>query len=121
MILFLAATYIAPSGIGPGEPLEALVGQRVDIAPWTYEWRADRAIQPRPEAEFIPRRLERVDGRLGHHAFAAGSGEPLGEAHDAEGQRQDDANEQDDLGKAEFFFFLIFIDVHVRCVILLCA
>lgn len=61
MILFLAATYIAPSGIGPGEPLEALVGQRVDIAPWTYEWRADRAIQPRPEAEFIPRRLERVD------------------------------------------------------------
>ena len=39
----------------------ALAGQPVDIAPWTYEWRADRAVQPNPEAYFIPRRLDRID------------------------------------------------------------
>ena len=33
----------------------------VDIAPWTYEWRAGRAIQEKPEAYFIPRRLDRLD------------------------------------------------------------
>lgn len=39
----------------------APVGQPVDLAPWTYLWRADRQIQERPEAYFIPRRLERLD------------------------------------------------------------
>ncbi len=39
----------------------ASVDQMVDIAPWTYEWRADRAVQEKPEAYFIPRRLDRID------------------------------------------------------------
>lgn len=39
----------------------ALAGQPVDIAPWTYEWRSDRAVQEKPEAYFIPRRLDRID------------------------------------------------------------
>jgi hypothetical protein len=38
-----------------------LAGQPVDIAPWSYAWRADRAVQKQPEAYFIPRRLERID------------------------------------------------------------
>ena len=38
-----------------------LAGKPVDIAPWTYEWRADRAVQKQPEAYFIPRRLDRID------------------------------------------------------------
>ncbi len=29
-----------------------LVGNPVDIAPWTYVWRADRAVQEKPEAYF---------------------------------------------------------------------
>lgn len=33
----------------------------MDIAPWSYAWRADRVIQEKPEAYFIPRRLERID------------------------------------------------------------
>src|SRR5574340_1483307 len=41
--------------------LDGLVGQPVDIAPWAYGWRADRAVQEKPEAYFIPRRLERMD------------------------------------------------------------
>jgi len=41
--------------------LEELAGQPVDIAPWAYAWRADRAVQEKPEAYFIPRRLERMD------------------------------------------------------------
>ncbi len=36
-------------------------GQPVDIAPWAYEWRADRPVQKQPEACFIPRRLDRMD------------------------------------------------------------
>ena len=41
--------------------LDKLAGQPVDIAPWTYAWRADRTIQEKPEAYFIPHRLERID------------------------------------------------------------
>ena len=41
--------------------LDKLQGQPVDIAPWAYAWRADRAVQEKPEAYFIPRRLERID------------------------------------------------------------
>ncbi|MHB1036921.1 MAG: hypothetical protein ACYC35_22325 [Pirellulales bacterium] len=41
--------------------LDKLVGQPVDIAPWAYVWRADRAVQEKPEAYFIPRRLERIN------------------------------------------------------------
>ena len=36
-------------------------GQPVDISPWAYSWRADRKVQEKPEACFIPRRLERLD------------------------------------------------------------
>ncbi|MHB0998390.1 MAG: hypothetical protein ACYC27_04010 [Armatimonadota bacterium] len=39
----------------------ALTDKPIDIAPWTYEWRADRAVQEKPEAYFIPRRLDRLD------------------------------------------------------------
>ncbi|MBN2290989.1 MAG: hypothetical protein JXM70_01105 [Pirellulales bacterium] len=41
--------------------LDKLVGKPVDISPWAYAWRADRAVQEKPEAYFIPRRLERLD------------------------------------------------------------
>ena len=41
--------------------LDKLVGQPVDLAPWAYAWRADRPVQEKPEAYFIPRRLERLD------------------------------------------------------------
>lgn len=41
--------------------LDSLVGQPVDIAPWAFAWRADREVQDKPEAWFIPRRLERID------------------------------------------------------------
>ncbi len=41
--------------------LDGMAGQPVDISPWCYEWRADRAVQPQPEACFIPHRLARID------------------------------------------------------------
>src|SRR3990172_11921016 len=50
--------------------LDKLVGQPVDIAPWAYAWRADLAVQEKPEAYFIPRRLERID-KLYRTAFYA--------------------------------------------------
>jgi hypothetical protein len=50
--------------------LDKLVGQPVDIAPWAYAWRADRAIQEKPEAYFIPRRLDRID-KVYRTAFTA--------------------------------------------------
>lgn len=58
-----------PAASGPAAPavsstvvsLDRLQGQEVDIAPWAYAWRADLAVQEKPEAYFIPRRLERID------------------------------------------------------------
>jgi hypothetical protein len=54
-----------PPGIGQVAidtgSLDRLQGQPVDIASWAYAWRADRAVQEKPEAYFIPRRLERID------------------------------------------------------------
>ncbi|MBM4092677.1 MAG: hypothetical protein FJ276_25160, partial [Planctomycetes bacterium] len=41
--------------------LDKLQGHPVDVAPWAYAWRADRAVQEKPEAYFIPRRLARID------------------------------------------------------------
>ena len=41
--------------------LDKLVGQPVDIAPWAYAWRTGLAIQEKPEAYFIPRRLQRMN------------------------------------------------------------
>jgi len=40
--------------------LDHLEGQAVDLAPWAFAWRADVAVQEKPEAYFIPRRLERI-------------------------------------------------------------
>ena len=51
---------VAPARAGATR-LEPLVGQPVEIAPWAYAWRADRAVQEKAEAYFIPRRLERID------------------------------------------------------------
>ncbi len=58
------ATAAESSGLQPTTEeaqLDKLVGQPVDIAPWAYQWRADLAVQEKPEAYFIPRRLERMD------------------------------------------------------------
>jgi len=45
----------------PASDLDALVGQPIDLAPWSYAWRADRQVQAQPEAVFIERRLSRLD------------------------------------------------------------
>lgn len=66
VLVSLTASVLAQS---PGQPAEAvsrqqldeLAGQPVDIAPWAYAWRADLATQEKPEAYFIPRRLDRID------------------------------------------------------------
>ncbi|MEI8197223.1 MAG: hypothetical protein WCI73_15095, partial [Phycisphaerae bacterium] len=50
--------------------IDKLVGQPVDIAPWAYQWRSDVAIQQKPEAYFIPRRLDRLD-KVYRTAYAA--------------------------------------------------
>jgi hypothetical protein len=49
--------------------LDRLAGQPVDIAPWAYSWRAGLAVQEKPEAYFIPRRLDRMD-KVYRTAFA---------------------------------------------------
>ncbi len=59
-----AAGALESPGLAPAASevrLEHLAGRPVDIAPWAYAWRADRAVQEKPEAYFIPRRLERID------------------------------------------------------------
>jgi len=43
------------------EMFAKLDGQPVDLSPWAYAWRADRTVQEKPEAYFIPRRLSRID------------------------------------------------------------
>jgi hypothetical protein len=60
--LTLAAdrTGAAPAAIDEAA-LDNLQGQPVDLAAWAYAWRADAAVQEKPEAYFIPRRLERID------------------------------------------------------------
>ncbi len=40
---------------------EELIGKAVDIVPWAYLWKRGEEEQTKPEAEFIPRRLERID------------------------------------------------------------
>jgi hypothetical protein len=77
-VLAMAGIGAACAGESPGlapaavekTQLEKLAGQPVDIAPWAYAWRADRAVQEQPEAYFIPRRLERID-KVYRTAFAA--------------------------------------------------
>ena len=41
--------------------LDKLVDQPADLAPWAYAWRADRQVQEKPEAYFIPRRLAHLE------------------------------------------------------------
>lgn len=67
MVVIAAGVLSAAEGRG-GSPgvmenaqLDKLVGQPVDISPWAYAWRADREVQEKPEAYFIPRRLDRID------------------------------------------------------------
>ncbi|MBN2296162.1 MAG: hypothetical protein JXM70_27270, partial [Pirellulales bacterium] len=60
--------------------LDELVGRPVDIAPWAYEWRADLEVQEKPEAYFIPRRLERMD-KVYRTAFDAMSEQELKSKH----------------------------------------
>jgi hypothetical protein len=72
-------TTSGPAASGSGATvasLDTLQGQPVDIAPWAYAWRADRAVQEKPEAYFLTRRLERIDtvyrpalGRVGAAAL----------------------------------------------------
>ncbi len=57
---FLCAA-TAAAGVLDTAMLDRMAGQPVDISPWTYAWRSDRALQDKPEAYFIPRRLERID------------------------------------------------------------
>ena len=38
-----------------------MIGKAVDIVPWSYLWRRGEEEQTKPEAEFILRRLERID------------------------------------------------------------
>jgi hypothetical protein len=52
---------VAPPAAIDKLTLDNLQGQPVDIAPWAYAWRADLAVQEKPEACFIPRRLDRID------------------------------------------------------------
>ncbi|MFA6111473.1 MAG: hypothetical protein WDA75_22165, partial [Candidatus Latescibacterota bacterium] len=49
---------------------DAPTGKPVDLAPWTYQWRADRKVQEQPEAYLILRRLERLD-RIYRTAYQA--------------------------------------------------
>ena len=66
-VLAMAVVGVASAAELPGlEPMEKteldkLVGEPVEISPWAYAWRADLAVQEKPEAYFIPRRLERID------------------------------------------------------------
>ena len=78
VVLAMLGVGVASAAESPGLPptatekaeLDKLVGQPVDIAPWAYAWRADRAVQEKPEAYFIPRRLERID-KVYRTAFTA--------------------------------------------------
>jgi hypothetical protein len=57
----LATRAAAQPKTEPASDLVALAGQPVDLSPWAYAWRADREVQEKPEASFIPRRLKRLD------------------------------------------------------------
>jgi len=61
--LTLAASAAEPLKPEPAPDLNKLVGQQVDLSPWAYAWRADREVQEKPEAAFIPRRLKRPSRR----------------------------------------------------------
>jgi hypothetical protein len=65
-VLIAMSLAVAAGAAEPPKPetpvdLDKLVGQPVDLSPWAYAWRADREVQEKPEAYFIPRRLKRLD------------------------------------------------------------
>lgn len=60
-VAFAAETRGLPPTALKNTELDRLAGQPVDIAPWAYAWRAGLAVQEKPEAYFIPRRLDRMD------------------------------------------------------------
>lgn len=60
-VLYAAEGAEAVTGVREKAQLDQMAGQSVDMSPWAYAWRADRAVQEKPEAYFIPRRLERLD------------------------------------------------------------
>ncbi|HPO13946.1 MAG TPA: hypothetical protein PLI09_10910 [Candidatus Hydrogenedentes bacterium] len=77
-LFFLVGNFGCVSNQPLGHPIQPVVqidlgkleGQPVDIAPWAYAWRADRTVQEKPEACFIPHRLERID-KVYRTAFSA--------------------------------------------------
>jgi len=69
-IAFAAESSALPPTVMEKGELDKLAGHPVDIAPWAYAWRADLAVQEKPEAYFIPRRLDRID-RVYRTAFHA--------------------------------------------------
>ena len=65
-VLVALSLALAAGAAEPAKPealpdLDKLAGQPADLSPWAYAWRADREVQEKPEAYFIPRRLERLD------------------------------------------------------------
>ena len=69
-VAFAAESPGLPPTVMKKTELDKLVGQPVDIAPWAYVWRAGLAVQEKPEACFIPRRLDRID-KVYRTAFTA--------------------------------------------------
>ena len=69
-VAFAADSPQLPPTVMEKTELDRREGQPVDIAPWAYAWRADRAVQEKPEAYFIPRRLDRID-KVYRTAYAA--------------------------------------------------
>lgn len=59
--LVAVTSLVTPQGNSEQWADLSLVGTPVDMAPWAYSYRADLAVQPQPEAYFIPRRLNRID------------------------------------------------------------
>ena len=59
--LALGAPAAESPTVFPPSDIDQMVGQPADLSAWAYAWRADLKVQAKPEAYFIPRRLERLD------------------------------------------------------------
>jgi hypothetical protein len=59
--LALMASAAEPPKPATPSDLDKLVGQPADLSPWAYAWRADRQVQEKAEAYFIPRRLANLE------------------------------------------------------------
>lgn len=71
--LTLAAQAADAPHAGQTSDLDELVGQPADLAPWAYAWRADRQVQEKPEAYFIPRPAGGPSGRGVGRSLVTGS------------------------------------------------